>query len=300
MRICIGLLLSLVGTACQDADSPRKRLGKDELERTKAAYERFTGTKTKSRSAFISCPDAGVRLAFVEESAESVAEMLELDDKDLAELGLSTGPHKPAADDLATPFTRQQQPWAWRLGEVLAAAAPLIETVEWTDVDVDLGNALADYIALGPDGPDFDFSDDESQANREELGRVYEWFTGRMRDAGFRAGMMFTLDDGPFVPRFVETTTACPSEASIGVPGHGNLNICAGSGKDEGARVQGLRDETSVLWTCELPRVREQLQFDGAVEEDGPWGWHVVMTFGERVTIYLDADGRPSFYFVSW
>ena len=31
-----------------------------------------------------------------------------------------------------------------------------------------------------------------------------------------------------------------------------------------------------------------------------PWGWHLTLSFGERVSVSLGGDGKPEFYFVSW
>jgi len=56
---------------------------------------------------------------------------------------------------------------------------------------------------------------------------------------------------------------------------------------------------TPIAWTVFLEHAEPGCSVI-SLEPDEPWGWHLTLSFGERVSVSLGSDGKPEFYFVSW
>jgi len=303
MLACVPVVVLVLSALMQDDSTERKGGVLSDYPNAAPAFEQAMGRPAGSRDELARCPDTGVRAAFVRDCTAGMKALFEQPVDDLFSLEggeAAVRARQQAPDELATPFDLKRQIWAMELRTILTAAAPLAQVDEWQAEHVALGEALAAYIALGPDAPDFVFEGGAATANLEELGRIFAWFDGRMRDPAWRAGMILTFDDGPYRPTLVESPGPCTPAESRPVGSLFTLRTCQGDAEQPKTRLQAVREDGSVAWTCDLPRVPARASFNGNVEEEGPWGWVVPLSFGERVTLYLDADARPSFYFVSW
>jgi Uncharacterized conserved protein (DUF2183) len=191
--------------------------------------------------------------------------------------------------------------WGQMLPIVTSAAQATLDARAWDDDALHIARAFADFVGLLPDAPAVDFRSGNDAGNRAEIERLVRWLDGRMQDPRFRAGLIYTFDDGPFFPEILMDRGELPATKSVDGPDVTiNIGDAAPDGGDgpQRAFLQGVRDGR-VLWTAFLPKAPPGCDFV-SLEHDPPWGWNLVLSFGERVNIHLDPAGRPEYYFVSW
>jgi len=129
-----------------------------------------------------------------------------------------------------------------------------------------------------------------------------QWLGDHLADPHFRASIIFTFDDGPFFPDVVTDVEELPHRESVQVPDGVTIHIGdaapAGADGPQHSFLQGVGAQ-GVAWTVFLEHAEPGCSVI-SLEPDEPWGWHLTLSFGERVSVSLGSDGKPEFYFVSW
>jgi len=251
--------------------------------------------KTMSMTAVVEAAthgDAATRLAVIDQAIA-----LLLDDRE-------GGPLEAAGRELPPGVEEQTRlaMWGTMFPITMAAARPALEARTWDAGDVSVAEAFVDFLALLPDPPDFAFRDGDDAGNHEEADRLREWLGKRLADPHFRASIIFTFDDGPFFPDVLTDVEELPHRESVQVPN--GLSIHVGDAVRDGADgrprsfLQGM-GEQGVAWTVFLDHAEPGCSVI-SIQPDEPFGWHLTLSFGERVSVSLGGDGKPEFYFVSW
>ncbi len=187
------------------------------------------------------------------------------------------------------------------------ALAPLWADASWDEDDCALANGAVAILTEHAHGPKLQFSPGAGAKNQRALKTLADWFGNLLgRDADY-AAMIYTADDGPFRPVGIDGTQLGNVAERVTI-GFDNEVCLLETGPDDEqlieVRRQGKRVQRFAL--TKIPGQR-RLTFEkvSAPENLGTYGWLVLMRFGrpgdmELMSLYLDAELRPLFYFTGW
>ena len=190
---------------------------------------------------------------------------------------------------------------------LMHALAPLWDDESWDETDQALAEACAALLARLPDGQTFEFVSGDAARNHVTLGAVAQWFRAQVSSASGYAAMIYTLDDGPCSP--IVSATDVPLEVEERLPIGLDAELRLLAHRPDGHQVLEVARGGRILHRAILTEIpsQDRLTFDEVADalELGQYGWRVQMRFGvhgdiELMTLYLDVELRPVFYFTSW
>ena len=197
---------------------------------------------------------------------------------------------------------------------VLYRSRHLFEKDAWSADEIELGRALAQFLATTFEHPDLEIKTSDPTAFRTGLERIRDWYAALCRDNKALARMIFTMDDGPFQGTDVDESdvSAMQKVNSVLIPGtRARLTLLRRAEQDEPMVIAALTDADALVSAVGLSGrpngTIKTVEFadDAPVEELKGFGYKVSLiadwTYGkEYMHLYLDGDLKVRFYYVSW
>jgi hypothetical protein len=197
--------------------------------------------------------------------------------------------------------------WYQTVPFAMHALAPLWTDTAWDEADLALARRCAAFFAEQAEGPKLEFAAADPEKNRESLTALATWFEKAVKDDRACATMILGTDDGPWlpVPRDVAESRRARETTALGERAEMRILVEQSSSAQFVEVASGGEVRYRVALT-EVPG-NQRLSFEsaGAPLQLGDRGWKVRMRFGvprdmEILTLYLDPELRPRFYFTSW
>jgi len=191
--------------------------------------------------------------------------------------------------------------WLWQVPIVLDQTLPLWNAAEWDQAQLEQAGAVARFFAQQEGPPKLVFAAGRQAENQLQLERLVAWFRAEAARPESYALMLVRDDDGPYAPVEAEAARSLPELGSQDLDAERRLALRRDE-KAGGPWLLQLLKGKKPLWTIALTRVPAgaELRLAGAPAPLGERGWVARLDFGRSLDLYLDAQGRPLFYFTAW
>jgi hypothetical protein len=190
--------------------------------------------------------------------------------------------------------------WLWQVPIVLDQIAPLWKEGEWDAAQLAQAGVLARFFAQQEGPPALRFVAGRHAENTTQLDRLMAWFRAEAARPESYALMLITDEDGPFVPAEGQ---AASKEKELGALAldEGRRLVLRRDDRGGGPWLIQLQKGKKPAWTKTLTEVPPDaaLRFEGEPVGLGEQGSLVRLDFGRALSLYLDAQGQPLFYFTA-
>ncbi|HZL98962.1 MAG TPA: hypothetical protein VFD43_01815, partial [Planctomycetota bacterium] len=175
------------------------------------------------------------------------------------------------------------------------------DAAEWDAGQLGQAVAAGRFFAQQEGPPRLAFAEGRHAENQAQLERLMAWFRTEVARPESYALMLITDEDGPWLP--VEATAArhLPELGVQELDAERRL-VLRRDEKADGPWLLQLVKGKKPLWTRALAQAPAgtPLRFAQAPTALGERGWVAQLDWGETLSLYLDAQGQPLFYFTSW
>lgn len=186
---------------------------------------------------------------------------------------------------------------------------PLWSMPRWSADEVADARAAVEILARIEGAPAPSFVQDKDPENHAGLEQLVRWFRTQVARPEWYAAMIFTWDDGPFSGLLYDAPVPLPASATKQVDDKTSLALCRVERPNEPWVLQAMRDGRP-LWSRVVSAAPDESVADVAfrntpAERLGHYGWKIQMTVSwsagkELAEVFLDAEGKLLFYFLSW
>lgn len=194
------------------------------------------------------------------------------------------------------------------LPAALMKLEPLWGAGGWSPEQLAAAQDVARFVATLPNGPELSFVAGKQADNGAELRSLVEWYRSQIAKPELYAAMIATFDDGPFAGLPYEPRGPLEPVQTLDLGEKVKLHLCRVDRPKEPFVLQVLRDK-KVLWSRVVSGGPDEsvrkVELRGQPQDLGDYGWKVFLTVAwsqgvEAGYLYLDADGKLLFYFLSW
>lgn len=199
--------------------------------------------------------------------------------------------------------------WLFLVPTFVDYLEPLWAKAEWSETETELASLTAQYFARDPLGVKVEFAKGAHEANRRALEEVVRWFHGLAASPRHLAGMIFTMDNGPYAGIPLDTGALEHPVATKRLNEHVEVRLFELPDREEPFAVQGYVDG-KLRWTRVISDSPDETVVDAAFldqppEDLGTYGWQIHMSVSyeggaEYAPLYVGAQGEFLFYFMSW
>ena len=247
----------------------------------------------------------------LEEAAQEVTFMAEAGrvSLDAANRVTEREPDQRPSARLMPELPEKERPIYSLLPIVMMKLAPLWEAAEWSAEQVRMASLGAKVVGRITGAPNLAFREGEHEHNRAELEKLVRWFHAIAARPEGMAAMIFTIDMGPYAGLPYAAAEALEPLAARRLDERTELRLAKVDREHEPWVMQCVRDGKP-LWTRVVSGAP-----DGDVSavrfarprpaKRGSYGWEVFLVVDwpmgeEGAHLYVDAQGRLLFYYLSW
>jgi hypothetical protein len=221
------------------------------------------------------------------------------------EAGRKAAPGAPSPLDgtprLGEKVGEDRRLWLWQVPIVLDRIAPLWQEGEWDEAQLAQAGVAARFFAQQEGPPALRFSAGRHAENVAQLDRLMAWFRAEVARPESYALMLITDEDGPFVPAQGQAASKEKELGALALDDARRL-VLRRDDKGGGPWMIQLQKGKKPAWTRTLTEVPPDaaLRFVGEPVPLGEQGSLVRLDFGRALSLYLDGQGQPLFYFTAW
>jgi hypothetical protein len=189
----------------------------------------------------------------------------------------------------------------WQVPMVLDEMKPLWDTLEWDAPQFQRAVVAAGFF-VRDDGPRrLTFVEGKHAENQAQLEQLVAWFRVEAGRPESFALMLISEEDGPWPLEEGKAASKDVETAAIDFEG-GRRLVLRHDAKGKGPWMLQLVEGKKPLWTRTFPRLAADaaLSFAGAPQSLGERGWVLGLDSGKALTLHLDSQGQPLFYFLAW
>lgn len=181
---------------------------------------------------------------------------------------------------------------------LLIQLEPLWNSEDWT-LDAREFAQLVGYTLNEIDSSaSFEFRASDQADPALELRRIVRWFNRQIEDPQSYGQMIFTMDDGPWLPDSLPPDLALEASEAQQITEQFLLEI--GQHPDHGWWMRGVEDGATT-WIVGLGHVPDEpFHFGKSPTALGSYGWKINAYFHEYTHLYLSPEYELLFYFTSW
>lgn len=197
---------------------------------------------------------------------------------------------------------------------ILYKSRMLFEKNQWTEEEIQQGKAISRFFASVFDQPELEISQPDQQTFRTGLRKIKVWFEALCKDDHTLGMMIFTMDDGPFWGKEVDSSRLSALEKITFTPipeKDANIVLLTDNLQEEPMIVAVMDKEENLVsavgLTGEPVGIIENVSLlnKQPVQKLQDFGYKVSFvaswTYGnEFMHLYLDNFLHIRFYFVSW
>jgi hypothetical protein len=287
MRLPLGLALVLsLAPACSEREARTPPTAAESLE-----YPTFEIFRSSRMFDVMAGDLAAVDLAEMARESAVIADSLAKAESAAAEFAGIDKRGRPSAE-LQPSLPEAERPLYCLLPVVMMVLEPLWTNEHWSEAQVEAARNAAAILGRVAGAPKLHFEAGKDAENRAGLEAVVRWFRATASKPECLAAMIFTMDDGPYVGDTRELRLARTDRE----PEAWVMQCVRGDALEWSRVVSGLPDGEVA---------RAEFYEDPEAEPLGAYGWHVPFWVDwpageEQAHLYLDANGKLLFYYLSW